>query len=111
MFFLRGVAEQSREAVLLAQRLQDLQASWHQQMTAPGASTLALRLVDSLVESPILTIPMAAATLGVTYPTAKKHVEGLVGAGILSLVEGSSYPKIYLASEVIQLTQSERLEP
>ncbi len=106
-FFLRGVAEESRDSVLLAQRLQDLQENWHQKMAVPGASALALRLVDSLFESPILTIPMAAGRLGVTYPTAKNHVEALERTGILSLVQGTTYPKVYLAREVIDLTQGE----
>jgi len=58
-FFLRGVAVQSRDAIARARQIQDLQAQWRQQLTQTRASALLLRLVDSLFDTPMLTIPQA----------------------------------------------------
>jgi Fic family protein len=77
MFFLRGVAEQSRDAIIRAKQLQDIQ-QWRQQLTQARSSALLLRLADSLFEMPILTIPQACKLLGVTYPSAQRIVRKLV---------------------------------
>jgi Fic family protein len=90
-FFLRGVAEQALDAIARAKRLQDLQSEWHARLTQARASTLLLRLVDSLFASPVLTIPQAQDLLGVTYRTAHRHIQKLVDAGILQRIGEPSY--------------------
>ncbi len=100
-FFLRGVAEQARDAVRRARRLQDLQQAWRRQLTQERASSLALRLADSLFESPVLTIPQAQATLGVSYPGAQQNVRRLVQAGILQQVGETSYGKTFVATAIL----------
>ncbi len=100
-FFLQGVAEQARDAVVRAKRLQDLQASWRERL-AQARSALPLRLADSLFDSPVLTIPQAQRLLEVTYPSAQKNVQKLVAAGILQQAGESSYGRTYLAAEILQ---------
>lgn len=100
-FFLEGVAQQSREAAELAHSLQDLQTAWRERVTEPGASGLLAKLTDALFERPVLTIPNAATILGVTYPTAQKIVYRLESENILVYAEGTSYPKVYYAPEII----------
>jgi Fic family protein len=101
-FFLRGVAEQSRDAIARAKRLQDLQQRWRQEVTHARTSALLLRLIDSLFETPVLTIPRAASILGVTYPAAKGNVSKLADAGILQpFGDDQSYGRRYWAPEVL----------
>jgi Fic family protein len=103
LFFLRGVTEQSRDAVVRAKRLQDLQLEWRQLLTQARASALVPRLADSLFESPVLTIPNAQAILDVSYRSAQQNVEKLVNAGILVQAGEASYNKVFLAPEVLKI--------
>jgi len=64
-FFLRGVAEQTRDAGQRAKRLQDLQEEWRARLAQKRSPGLLFRLADSLFETPILTIPQAQSLLGV----------------------------------------------
>lgn len=102
-FFLDGVADQAADAVNRATRLQLLRDTWRAQMTEARASSLLLRLVDSLFEWPILTIPQAAATLDVTYPSARSNVQRLVDAGILHPASDATYGRTYAAVAILEL--------
>lgn len=103
-FFLKGVAEQARVTNDRARALLDLQQEWRERLTAPRASALPLRLVDSLVESPVITIPRAQETLGVgSYHTARNQVLKLEKAGILREVTGESHGKVYVAPQVLRI--------
>lgn len=53
-FFLRGVAEQSRDASGRAKRLQDLQGDWRRQVQQARVTDLLHGLIDFLFEQPIL---------------------------------------------------------
>jgi len=112
MFFLKGVAEQSKDALVRTKQVQDLQADWRQRLTQARASALSLRLADSLFESPIITIPRAQQLLNVkTYHTAKLHVEKLAKAGILynwedaAEYDASITSKIFLALEILRIRE------
>jgi len=100
-FFLLGVAEQARDAIVRAKRLQDLQGTWRERL-ASARSALPLRLADCLFDSPVLTIPQAQRLLGVTYRSAQRSVQKLVAAGILQQMGESSYGKTFLAAEILQ---------
>ncbi len=103
IFFMRGVAEQARDAVTRAKQLQDLQLEWRKRLTHARASALLLRLADSLFESPLLTIPQAQRILNLTYRSAQLNVEKLIAAGILQSVDDSSYGKSFLAAEILEI--------
>lgn len=103
LFFLRGVAEQARDAIIRAKRLQDLRLEWHQRVSQARASALLPRLVDSLFVSPLLTIPQAQRILGVrAYRSAKNNVEKLVEVGILQQMGESSRGKVFIAEEILK---------
>ena len=106
-FFLRGVAQQARDGIARARRLQDLQAGWRRRLHEARASALLLRLADHLFESPILTIPQAQELLGVTYRSAQQNAARLVETGILSPANGKSYGRAFVAREVLQISQEE----
>jgi Fic family protein len=101
LFFLHGVSEQARDAARRARRLQDLQREWRQQVTRARSSALLLRLVDSLFETPVLTIPQAERLLGVAYRSAKLNVEKLVQLRILEQVGDAAYGKTFVAKDVL----------
>ena len=105
-FFLRGVRDQSKDAINRVKMLQDLQAEWRGRVTnQKRASANLVVLVDSLFESPIVSIPQARELLGVTYQGAQLNVVKLVDHGILRQLDDRSYGKLYVADEVVSLLQ------
>jgi len=102
-FFLRGVAEQARDAGQRAKRLQDLQEEWRARLAQKRSPGLLFRLADSLFETPILTIPQAQSLLGVAYNTAKVNIDKLVAAGILRRKGESPYDKIFYAPDIWEI--------
>jgi Fic family protein len=102
-FFLHGVADQARDAVARAKRLQDLQAGWRDTLQKERASALVLRLADVLFERPILTIPVAAEVLDTSYPSAKAAVAKLEAIGALRQVPAEGAAKTYEASGILDI--------
>jgi Fic family protein len=101
-FFLQGITEQSRDAIARARQIQDLQAQWREQLTRTRSSTLLLRLVDGLFDTPMLTIPQAQKLLGITYRSAANNVQKLVKAGILHEAEATPQGRVFVAREILQ---------
>lgn len=101
-FFLRGVAEQAHDAISRTKRLQDLEKEWRQRLTQARASSLSLRLMEQLFDTPLVTIPQAQRMLGVTYHGARHNVQKLAEAGILRQLDEISHPKIFIAQDIVQ---------
>jgi len=102
LFFLQGVADESRDAAQRAKTLQDLQSQYRQRLTETKASVSALRLVDLVFESPILTVPRIQQALGVAYNSAKSAVGKLVDVGILATGDDETYGRVYIARDVLE---------
>jgi Fic family protein len=105
-FFVLGVAEQGERTVRRAKAVLDLQAEWKRLLTAQRASTLTLKLADSLLERPTLTIRQAQELLGTSsFNTAKRHIDRLVGMGILEAAGGEAYDHIYRTPDIARILQ------
>jgi Fic family protein len=104
-FFLRGVAEQSRDAIQRAKQLQDLQQQWRQLLTQARASALLIHLADRLFETPILTIPQASKLLNVTYHSAQRNVEKLIEAGVLRQIGEGSHNRVFIADAILRVLE------
>jgi Fic family protein len=104
-FFLKGVSTQSSDGIDRARALKDLQAEWRKRVAQARASALLPKLVDSLFEYPVITVPHAQRVLDVTYRSAKLNVGKLVDAGILNQVGDAARNKIYVADEILQIVQ------
>jgi Fic family protein len=96
-FYLNGVYEISRQATEAAKSIMDLQTADKQKIfgLGKGAST-ALSLLDLLYRSPYVTVPHAAAQLGVSQPAARNAVNALVSLGLLKETSGRKRDRIYL---------------
>lgn len=105
-FFLKGVVEQSRDAIARSQRLLDLWQEYRRRMQTARASALLLRLIDQLFAFPALTISHAQKELNVTYPSAKKNMLKLVEAGVLREASGRQRNRVYIAPEVISIIET-----
>jgi Fic family protein len=105
MYFLEGVEVEARFTVERIQKLQDLNLLWREK-AAQSRSTATLRLIEYLFANPMLTIPQAQQYLDVTYPSARKAVDRLVGWGVLTRLDDGEYNKTYIAREIIEILQT-----
>jgi len=110
-FFARGVAEQSADAATRARRLLALQQQYRQRAAAVSSSVTVIRLVEELFASPFITIPGAASSLSVTFPTAQNSIEKLVEVGILREITGQARNRVYCADGVLRLLEEGPVPP
>jgi Fic family protein len=107
-FFLSAVISESADTLSRLRSLQGLRDSWYLQLEAqPRTSALTLRLADSLMEQPFVTVPAAAKLLGVTYRTAQLHVDRLQQEGILKPRDARRYRKVYEASDILRVLNAD----
>jgi Fic family protein len=107
-FFLRGVAEQSQDAVWRAGRLLELWREHRRRFEAARSSSLVLRLVDHLFESPVITIPRAARLLGVTQRSASLIVAKLQKNGILAESSGRERNRVFVAARILAVIEADQ---
>jgi Fic family protein len=105
VFFLRGVAEQSQDAVERSGRLLHLWQNYRRKLQSVRSPALALRLVDELFHLPFMSIGTAQRILEVTYPSARLNVEKLVRIGILEEATGKKYGRIFTAPGIIAILE------
>ena len=107
-FFLSAVISESADTLSRLRSLQGLRDSWYLQLEAqPRTSALTLRLADSLMEQPFVTVPAAAKLLGVTYRTAQLHDDRLQQEGILKPRDARRYRKVYEASDILRVLNAD----
>lgn len=85
VFFLRGVAEVSREATTTARRILALREEHRTAITDKfgRAAANGHRVLEQLYERPVVTVKQIQELTGTTYPAANDLVGKLVEAGIL----------------------------
>jgi Fic family protein len=101
-FFLRGVAEQARDAVVRAKRLQDLQLVWRTKYQRARGADLLLGIVDALFAVPVLTPRQVAGQLRVSHPAAMQALRRLEQDQILKEISGKQRNRLYVAPEIVQ---------
>lgn len=106
-FFLDGVAEQSNDVIQRSGLLLDLRQQYRERAQTARASALPLLLVDELFRSPAVTISIAEQLLGVTYVSAQRSIERLVGLGILEEITGQQRNRVYLATGILEIINAE----
>ena len=103
-FFFDIIIESCRKTIATIDRLISLQEEYRALAVGAGRSTAALRLVNALFDHPALTIMDVAGILGVTYPAAKKAVDKLVDADILTPL-ANIYPRLFYAPAIWRVAQ------
>lgn len=106
-FFCEAIATQAADAVTRAGRLRDLRQQYIDSVTAKRASTLALRLIDLLFESPVVRATLTAERLGISVRAAQNHVDRLVDKGILEEVTGGTYGRLYVARDILRAVEDD----
>jgi len=109
-FFLRGVAEQSMDAVQRANRLLKLRAQYHQRVQSARSSALLVQLIDFLFESPAVTAAQVKHRLSVTPRTAQAHIDRLTAEGVIREATGRKRNRVYLADEILHATTDDSID-
>ena len=100
IYFLRGVQSQADDALARIEHIDALFESWLDDL----ASVLSGRLEKVLglfVESPFWTVGDIARNLGVAYTTARRAVDRLEDAGIVSLSGEAKRNRVYCARAIL----------
>ncbi len=80
---------------------------WRDDLAKVRAPELPQRLADHMLEMPMLTIPLARQTLGISYPATKSIVAKLQAAGILRQVDSGGHAKLFIADEIISIVEKQ----
>ena len=99
LFFLRGIVEQSLDAFERSRQLMALQQQFHERLKSKR-SALQIRLIDFLIERPVITIVFVRKHFQVSYVTAKNNVNRLVKADILKPFGDARRNRPFIAEEV-----------
>ena len=106
VYFLKGVAEQARDALLRVRRVRELHERKRQVLLERRESANALLLLDEIFARPVMTAVEAAKLLDVTPAGARRILERLVQAGIVVEGIGSKWPKLYIATDLLYVIEA-----
>lgn len=110
-FFLRGVAQVAEQATETARRILAMQAEHRDvlgvEVTSKGA---ALRLLDELYTSPVVSVKQVSKMCDVTYPTANTLVSQMVQLGLLREITGTTYGRLFAYAPYLDILR-EGTEP
>jgi len=110
-FFLRGVIETTEQATTTAQRILVLMRNDRERIEKLGRPTpSALRLHHAFQERVMLSIPRAAAQLGISQPTVTTAMKHLTDLGIVQESTGRKRNKLYVYDSYLKIL-SEGTEP
>lgn len=99
-FFLRGVENSARNAMMKANALQDLHLHYMKEIQKARSSALLAKIVDSLFEVPVTTIPHIVSEIGLSYNAAKNNVQRLQDMQILRPIETGERTQWFFAPEI-----------
>lgn len=102
-FFLRGIREQSYEAVQSAKAVIDLQTRYRALLHGKRLTKITMGLLDELFEIPIVTTSAIRARYKVHFETAQRAIEDLEALGILQEVTRYRRDRVWVARELMDL--------
>lgn len=103
-FFLKGVSDTSQEAVDTAREIIQLKEEITKRLYEHSVSSIhAIRLIDMLFETPIISNKNVVEELNVTAVTANKLVIKFEEIGILTEITGKKRYKKYLFEEYVDI--------
>jgi Fic family protein len=104
IYFLNGVAVQSKDVLSRAERINDLLNQWKIQV-ASGSSQVPVEIIQHFAMNPYFTTNKIAEELDIAYSTAQRGIQKLKSAGIIKKVNGSKRDKVYCATEILDILE------
>lgn len=109
-FFLRGVEEESHDAVKRSDKLLRLWQDYRAKLQSARSSALLLQLVDELFSHPAITVSWAVKRLRITPRAAQLNIDKLVASGILKEVTGRQRNRIYVANGIVKIVDTPKVK-
>lgn len=110
-FFLEGVEQTANGAVQTARRLVNLfEADTRRTQEVGRTAPNALRVLAALRQRPVLGLPQLCRQGGLTFPTAAKAMEKLVGMGMVRELTGRRRNRVFVYGAYLDIL-SEGGEP
>lgn len=108
-FFLRGVAEVSRQATETARNILGLRESHREQITRSlgRAAANGHRTLEYLYEHPILSVKDVQELIKTTFPAANNLVANLRSLGILAEITGQARNRRFMYRDYLNLFRDE----
>jgi Fic family protein len=104
-FFLRGISEQSVDALNRANQLHQLSVEYRQRLHDRRSSATLLQLADMLFKNPVLSPNSVSKALNLTFASAQRNINKLEHAGILREITGRRRGRIYVAQQVMEILE------
>ena len=96
-FFLEGVFKSAKQAIKTAHLINDLFASDLIKIASLGRARFSCeQILDYMKRLPQVTVPLLAAELSMTAPTARAALNHMMGLGVLEEMSGKKRDKIYV---------------
>ena len=109
MYFLRGVARQSEDALSRARRINAQLEAWRSAVAGSRAALLAVELVAA---NPFVTVRNVQRDLKTSYNTAARAISALENAGIVRKVSNAKRDRVFCAQAILDiLEEPARLTP
>ena len=105
IYFLRGVRAQAEDALARIQRIDDLLVRWREQLAGVQGGR-AEQVLGLFVENPFWTVGGLAEALNVAYTTARRAVDRLEAACIVSLVGAAKRNRVYCARAMLEVLEA-----
>ncbi|APW48621.1 Fic family protein [Rhodoferax antarcticus] len=103
-FFLEGVQQTASGAVSTAQRLVALFAQDTQRVqTHASTSARTLQVLNCLRQRPVCALKQLATASGLSFPTASKAVQALVGLGLVHELTGRRRNRVFVYSAYLAI--------
>ena len=105
VYFLRGVQVQAEDAIERMEEIDGLFEEWKEALAGvqTGRPEEVLRL---FIGNPLWTVGGIAKELGVAYTTARRAIERLAEAGIVSQTGTSKRDRVYCAREMLEMLEA-----
>ncbi len=103
-YFLRGVAEQSEDALTRIQRIDELLVRWRERLVGT-TSRLPERALDLFVANPFWSVGKLAERTGVAFTTAQRAIDRLEGEGIVALATEAKRNRVYCARAILRVLE------
>lgn len=101
-FFLGAVEAQARQDGSRLERLLLLREEWRARYAA-DRSPIRQRLIDALMERPVLTTAIVSDRLGCSINAAQKAIETFTSDGLLREITGYARNRIYVADAIMDI--------
>ena len=107
-FFLKGVRQQSEDALLTVQKLLDLQNQYRAVTMGQRVPQVVNHLIDHLFASPVISVSALSKTWEITYSTVQRGVDYLIEKGMLREITGRQRNRLFIAGEISNIIMTER---